>query len=261
MKKFILSILAATFFALPLTLHAQIPSYTNTASGGVTLFTGANAAITNTSTAIRLPSFSGSGVLTVVGTGVTGSPSGCTITLAYETNNTQTAGAVVSTTSLTPGNSVQTFTILPSTAAGDSYVATYACSSTYPTAGSLSVTFSPVTVHSLDPCFNSPKSTASVAISTATTTSLVALAAGKAVYLCGFSASVGASTTLQFEYGTGAACVTTQTVLTGAITPATGVVISFNSDGTDLTAPAGNALCLVSTGTGGINGFITYVQQ
>ncbi len=255
MKKFI-GILAAVLFALsPLTSTAQ--NYT--ASSGVSLFTGVPATGTQAGTS-RLPNFSGTGVLTITEAGITGSPSACSVTLKYKGNNTNTAGAVISTTSFTPSTGVQTFTITPSNLTGDNYTATYACT-TYPTAGSITASFSPITTSSADPCLISPKASAVIAISTATTTSLVAASAGKAVYVCGFAASIGATTTVQFETGTGAACVTTQTALTGVFAPGTGTVLSLSGEGTKLTAPAGQPLCAVSTGTGGINGVLTYVQQ
>jgi hypothetical protein len=258
MKKFI-SILATAFFAIAASTQAQ-SSPTYTAQAGASLFTGTPATATFTSGATRLPNFSGSGVLTITGSGITGSPSGCTVALKYQGNNSPTVGTAVATISVTPSTGVQTFTVAPSVLMGDSYVATFACS-TYPTAGTLSASFSPVSTTALDPCFTSAKSSVSVAITTATTTQLVALAAGKSVYVCGFTASFGATTTAQFEYGTGATCGTGTTVLTGTFTPGTGVVLSLATDGTEFSAPAGNALCAVSTGTGGIQGVLTYVQQ
>jgi hypothetical protein len=100
-----------------------------------------------------------------------------------------------------------------------------------------------------------------VSISTATTTQLVALSAGKKVYVCGFTASFGATTTLGFEYGTGSTCGTGTTALTGVFVPATGAVLALTADGTDFATIASNALCGVSTGTGGIQGVLSYVQQ
>ena len=255
MKKSIL-ILTAALFALP-----ALAQTTNTSQAGVSLFTGANAAAAVTSASIKLPSFSGTGVLTVTEAGVTGSPSGCQITLAYQGNNTATTGSVVSTTSFTPSTGTQTFIVTPSQLTGDTYVAAYTCGTTYPTAGSITTSFSPINTVSADPCVISPKSTVSIAISTATTTQLVALATGKAIYVCGFTATVGASSTIQFEYGTGSACGTGTTALTGVFTPATAAVLSLTGEGTKITAPASNALCAVSTGTGGINGVLTYSAQ
>ncbi len=271
MKKSLLgTILAGVLFALPLASIAQIPSYTNTAQAGVSLFTFASSTATATATS-RLPTFSGTGTLTVTEAGITGSPSGCTITLAYQGNNSPTATSVVSTTSFTPSTGVQTFAIAPTVASGDNYVAVYACS-TYPTAGTLTASFSPTSSGTqtvafastaADPCEspNAAKSSVTVAISTATTTQLVALSSGKTVYVCGFTASIGATTTVALEYGTGSSCGTGTTALTGVFAPATGAVLSLGGSGYKTATIASNALCAVSTGTGGINGVLSYVQQ
>ena len=231
-----------------------------TAQQGVSLFSSTNLSATAVSGAARLPTFSGTGVLTVVESGVTGSPSGCTIALAYQSNASATAGSAVATIALTPANGVQTFSVQPSTQTGDQYVATYACSSTYPTAGLISVSFSPVTTTSLDPCSTTAKSSVAISVGSATTTQLVALSAGKKVYVCGLAvSSVGGTTT--FEYGTGSACATGTTTLSGAFAAAS--TVSLPGGGTTLfTAPSGNALCLLSgTSTSATAGVLTYVQQ
>lgn len=261
MKKFI-SLVAAALFALPLALTAQLPSYTNGALAGVSLFTGTPATATFTTGQVKLPTFSGEGVLTVTGTGITGSPSGCTIALKYQGNNSPTVGVAAYTVSFTPSTGIQTFGVTPTPSLGDNYVATFACSSAYPTAGTLTASLSTITPPSLDICTISPKTSVSVAISTATTTQLVALSAGKIVHVCGFDASFGATTTAQLEYGTGSACGTGTTALTGVYAPATGTIWEAgNGNSTFIKTIASNALCLVSTGTGGINGVLTYVQQ
>jgi hypothetical protein len=257
MKK-TLQFLAAVLLIAP-AAFAQTPSNANVAYRGVSFFTGVPATATQTLTA-KLPNFSGSGVLTVTETGITGSPSACSITLKYQGNNAATAGAVVSTTSFTPSTGTQTFTITPVSPVGDSYVATYACT-TYPTAGLITAAFSPADTTSLDPCFVSPKSTVSVSITTATTTQLVALAAGKTIYVCGFTATVGASSTIAFEYGTGSTCGTGTTALTGVFTPSTGAVLSLIGEGTKIAPPVSNALCALTTGTGGIYGYLNYTIQ
>lgn len=260
MKKFLTTILTAVaLFALPL---AQAQSANNNvAYRGVSLLSSVPATVTQASGTMKLPTFSGVGTMTITESGITGSPSGCTVTLKYQGNNAATAGAVVSTTSFTPSTGTQVVTITPSTAmVGDNYVATYACT-TYPTAGLLTISFSSIEVATVDPCFVYPKTTVSVAISTATTTQLVALAAGKTVYVCGVAVSIGATTTVQFEYGTGSACGTGTTALTGVFAPSTGSVLNISGEGTKISTIASNALCAVSTGTGGINGVVSYVQM
>lgn len=254
-----LSVLAALL--IPVTSLAQTVT---TFQGGVSLFTLQPATATATSPVTRLPNFSTSGVLTITYSGITGSPSGCTIALASQGNNSTTPTAAIATVTLSPANGVVTALVSASVPAADNLVATYACSSTYPTAGLITVSFSPAGSANADPCGPSAsKSSVPLAITTATTTQLVALSAGKKVYVCAVDASLGLSDTLKLEYGTGSACGTGTTALTGAIASDTAViqVLAANPSGTLVTAPAGNALCAVSTGTGGIQGVLTYVQQ
>ena len=275
MKKLIAMIASALMaLALPFAT-AQVPSITYTAQAGISLLTYAPATSTQTGQS-RLPTFSGAGTLTITGNGITGSPSGCTLTLAYVQNNNTSVGAVVSTTSFTPATSVQTFTVSPSPATGDNYQAVYACSSTYPTAGTITASFSPAITSTVasgsvsivttgDPCRNPnvAKSTVAIAVTTAATTQLVAPSGTKAVYLCSLQANVvGTSPTLLIEYGTSTTCVGT-TALTGTIPVATGTYFSTGNDSA-IATPASQGLCLVSGGTlttTGIQGFATYVQQ
>lgn len=116
-----------------------------------------------------------------------------------------------------------------------------------------------------DPCGNPGvlKSSVSVAISTATTTQLVALSASKVIYVCGFALTLtGTTPTVQFEYGTGASCGTGTTVLTGAFAPTTGSFIQTQGASTLFATAASNALCAVTAGTGPSDqGVLTYVQQ
>jgi hypothetical protein len=269
-KSAVLAIAAMLAVATP-----SFAQYQNaiTQSRGVSLFNSTPATATATSAVAKLPTFSGYGTLTITGAGITGSPSGCTITLAYQGNNSTTAGATVATISFTPSTGVQTFNVVPSVPTGDNYVATLGGCSPYPTAGTITASFSPLTVvvaanlsGTSDPCQNSGilKSSAAVSITTATTTQLVALSAGKSVYVCGFTASLGLSDSIVFEYGTGSACGTGTTALTGAFTSDAAVIAApatLGGEGTRMTAPSGNALCALTTGTGGIKGVVQYVQQ
>jgi hypothetical protein len=130
-----------------------------------------------------------------------------------------------------------------------------------------------VTTSSSDPCASNAKSSAAINIVTTTTTSIVAVSGSTAVYVCGFSISLAPSATsadiAAFVYGTGAACVSGQTSLTGAygngdLTSAAAVVpINYGNGGaTIFKAPASNGVCIVSSGTAvNIQGVLTYVQQ
>ena len=123
---------------------------------------------------------------------------------------------------------------------------------------------------SLDPCASPAveKNSVKYAVSTAVTTLMVDAAAGKKVYVCGYAvvnhtAAVG---TIKFIYGTKVStdCDTGPADLTGVMDlPSTvGGALIFGS-GTQAMkpVPAANQLCIVNTGTSGLNGVITYVQQ
>ena len=289
MKKFLFTL--AALFALPALAIAQY-SPTYTAQAGITLAVQSPATVTFTSPVVRLPNFNAAGTLTVVGAGITGSPSGCQVRLYYQTNaggNT----SVISTTAITPATSTQTFSISPSIANGDNVYAIYNCTVTYPTAGLISMTLSPsggaggavtitsgavttitnpVTVNqantpgTTDPCLNPSllKSSAIVNISGAAgTTELVAPSGSKAVYLCYFHASfVGTAPTYYLEYGISTACTGT-TALTGTMAvPTTTFDTLGHGNGSVVATPASQGLCLVAGGTTpSIQGVITYVQQ
>ena len=125
-----------------------------------------------------------------------------------------------------------------------------------------------------DPCQSSgtPKSSVAINITSATTTSLVAVSGSTAVFVCGFSVTISevvtTANTIQFEYGTGAAC-TGPTVLTGlygagGVTAGDPIVVTYGGAGsTVFTAPASNGLCAVTAigASGSFQGVLTYVQQ
>lgn len=100
-----------------------------------------------------------------------------------------------------------------------------------------------------------------VAITTATTTQLVALSATKKIYVTSFDLVSTAANTFQFVYGTGTNCGTGTTSLTGAYGMSTFTVITKgNGFSSILFVPIGNALCAVTTTTGAINGSVAYAQ-
>ena len=266
--KIFTGVLAACLMALPLTVQAQ----TYTAQSGVSFFVNTSATATATSGAVRLPNFNGAGTLTVIGTGITGSPSGCTIVLKYSSNAGGGVTSAISTTSFTPATSVQQFTIAPSVANGDRYTAVYSCSSTYPTAGNLYASFSPssssaggaVTVtNSGDPCQNPnvAKSSAVISVSTAGEASLVAGSTGKSIYVCGIvDGSNGTTPALTLQSGTVAGCASGTTAITGAMVFVTSTNINIGWGGTIVTVPASGVLCALTAGNTHA-GVLTYVQQ
>ncbi len=124
-----------------------------------------------------------------------------------------------------------------------------------------------------DHCQTGLRKTISFAISSATTTSLIAPVTGTTIYICGFNVNqAGGTGTIGFEYGTGSTCGTGTVVLSGLFTANTSAgtttnVLAVNHGYTQFaTASAsGNVLsqriCAVSTGTIVQGGYLTYVQE
>lgn len=101
----------------------------------------------------------------------------------------------------------------------------------------------------------------SVVINTATTANneLVALAAGKTVYVCGFNIDNDTATTgLQFITGTGTACATNEADLTGVMTVATW--FDPQTGAVKFKGAASSALCIELSTNTQVNGYLTYVQ-
>jgi hypothetical protein len=131
----------------------------------------------------------------------------------------------------------------------------------------------PVTTNGVDPCQSSNvvKSSVAISITTATTTSLVSVSGSTTVYVCGFAVTIAPSATsadtLQFEYGTGAAC-SSPTALTGTFgngdltTGAPPLPVSFGGAGQTIFKSAASAgICAVTGGTTvNVQGILSYVQ-
>jgi hypothetical protein len=127
---------------------------------------------------------------------------------------------------------------------------------------------------STDPCQSSAvaKTSVIVNLAAAATTELVAISGTTVIYVCDFTISISqvvtTANTLKFVTGTGSACATGQTNLTGlfgagGVTAGIPIVVFANSPGTVFKTPAGQALC-VTTAIGGsaqFQGVVTYVQQ
>jgi hypothetical protein len=119
-----------------------------------------------------------------------------------------------------------------------------------------------------DPCNTQQRLSAPVNVATATTTNVVTAVAGEGIYVCGQYMNVStASATVKWEYGTttSTACDTGATAITGvmatpASTPASPYFVQ-TSNFTLFSVPAGNQLCIVTTGTTpGVQGYVTFVQ-
>ena len=98
-------------------------------------------------------------------------------------------------------------------------------------------------------------------ISTATTTQLVALSAGKAIYVNAWDVIAGGTGNITLEYGTGSNCGTGTTPLTGAypLTAQQGIA-KGNGLGPVLIVPAGNALCALTSAAIQMSGSLAYTQ-
>ncbi len=118
---------------------------------------------------------------------------------------------------------------------------------------------------STDPCGQGqPRQSSTIVAAAAATTQIIAATGGISIYVCGYQMSqVATAGTLQWEYGTGASCGTGTTTLTGAMGVTASQPIAYGgAAGTIMTAPQGNALCLVTTGAGGTAaGIVTFVQS
>jgi hypothetical protein len=129
-----------------------------------------------------------------------------------------------------------------------------------------------VSVQNNDPCSYAAKSSAPISVTSATTTSLVAVSGATVVYVCGISFTIAPSATSAdtalFEYGTGATC-TSPTSLTGTYgngdltTAAPVVAINHGGGGQTIFKSAASAgVCILTAGTTvNIQGVLNYVQQ
>lgn len=123
-----------------------------------------------------------------------------------------------------------------------------------------------------DPCLTGTKASAPINVTSATTTSLVAVSGATTVYVCGFTITIAPSATSAdtalFEYGTGAACSSpvalTGTFGNGDLTSAAPVVpVSYGGAGmTVFKSATSNGICILTAGTAvSVQGVISYVQQ
>lgn len=104
----------------------------------------------------------------------------------------------------------------------------------------------------------------SVAINTSTSgyTQLVALSAGKKIYVCSFFVQANGTVNVNLAYGTGTTCGTGTTALTGPMPePTPGAGIAPNGGSSPLfTVPTGNALCVNLSAATQVSGALSYAQ-
>ena len=112
-------------------------------------------------------------------------------------------------------------------------------------------------------CVAAIQASNSVAISTAsaTTVQLVALVAGKRIYISAWDVVASGTTSVTLKYGTGTNCGTGTQSLTGAYALIAQAGLAKASGlGPVLFVPAGNALCITNSAAIQISGSLSYAQ-
>lgn len=112
-------------------------------------------------------------------------------------------------------------------------------------------------------CVPAVQSARSVAINvnTATTTQLVALSSGKAIYITAWNVVAGGTGNITLVYGTGTNCGTGTTSLTGAYNLTAQSTLSHGAGiGAVLVVPRGNALCVTTSAAVQMSGSVAYAQ-
>lgn len=116
-----------------------------------------------------------------------------------------------------------------------------------------------------DPCQDKGvvKQWASIIISVAGTTDVVAAVTAQSIYVCSLSLSAtGTAPSLQIEYGTGTNCATGPVAMTGTMLLGGTALEVLAWGGSVLQTPPSQELCFFAGGTSpSIMGVLTYVQQ
>ena len=102
----------------------------------------------------------------------------------------------------------------------------------------------------------------SVVISTASSgnVELVALTSGETVYVCGWNVIATGTVAVQLVYGTGTACATSETNLTGAYPLVANAGLVDRSDFAMMRTASGNALCIELSGAVQVDGVLYYTK-
>lgn len=118
---------------------------------------------------------------------------------------------------------------------------------------------SPRVVLAQDSGLCNPKdvSRVAVAISSSGNNELVALTSGQTIYVCDALLISDGTVAVQFIYGTGTACATGETDMSGPMGTVANLGFAHNFEGRLKTAEA-NALCIELSGAVAVNGVITY---
>lgn len=108
-----------------------------------------------------------------------------------------------------------------------------------------------------------PTLTTSVAISQTAlngNAELVALTASQTIYVCSFSMVVSAAASVRLVYGTGTACATGETGLTGAYPFAANGGIALGGGAILMKTAVSNALCIETSAAVNVHGHVTYAK-
>jgi hypothetical protein len=111
---------------------------------------------------------------------------------------------------------------------------------------------------------NDPTLTQSVAVSQSAlngNAEVVGLTASQTIYVCGFSLMSSANANLRFVYGTGSACATGETAITGAYPLlANQGLVHANAGAIQFKTASANALCIETSAAANIAGIVTYAK-
>lgn len=112
------------------------------------------------------------------------------------------------------------------------------------------------------PCADHARiTTAAINTSSSGNVEIVALNGSDLIEVCGYSIVAGAATGVQLIYGTGTACATGETDLTGVWSfAANGGITQANAGVPQFVVPAGNAFCIENSGANSVQGHVTYVR-
>lgn len=117
----------------------------------------------------------------------------------------------------------------------------------------------------ITPRCDDPSKLVTAVISTAASgnTELVALTTSQTIYVCGINFMAAGTVNVRLVYGTGSACGTGETGLTGLypLVAQTGLLIPNTGLGVQMKTPASNALCIELDAGIGVRGSITYVKE
>jgi hypothetical protein len=149
------------------------------------------------------------------------------------------------------------FLTLAWAAQGQVYVSAPATGATAPTSANLTGVVSSGSLTGLVAC----DSSAQLSMTTATTTQVIALVAGKSIHICGFVLNGGGTSTAKLVQGTGTNCATGPTDLTPTFSLINGGSVALGTGlGRLMKTNAGSALCVTNSAAIAVRILIIYTQ-